>query len=175
MLFTGQMCQMGTVPFTKHFLENFGVNEFIDKGDPTPIWHAVSHGHSEVVKLLLRYGCDAEKAAPDGTTPKMIAELHEDEKIMQLLKDIPDCPENKNEPIHYGRKEKSPLISLSRFYPRFHEEIKNNKAPRHFDQLKISCENVSPSIFCPMEPKWLKQQSMEEYDESLRQKDSCTK
>ena len=117
-LFTGQACRMGNDSLTKDFLENFQARKFIDKGDPTPIWHAVNHGHLEVVKLLLHYNCDAGKAAPDGTTPKMIAELHKEKKILKLLSDIPDSPKNKNESIHSRTEENSSLVPLSNLYPK---------------------------------------------------------
>ncbi len=161
-MFTGQACRMGNDSLTKDFLENFQARKFIDKGDPTPIWHAVNHGHSEVVKLLLRYGCDANKPAPDGTTPKMIAELHDDNATMQMF---PDDPKDlKSDSVQSGSG-KSSLISLSHIYPKFNQRIENNEVPMH--------SNIIPVDFCPIKNNWLPNQSLQQFPDRFRNNGYC--
>jgi hypothetical protein len=44
-----------------------------DKEGKTALYHAAEQGHTDIVKLLLRYDADTSIAAPDGATPLMAA------------------------------------------------------------------------------------------------------
>ena len=53
-----------------------GIVNDINSGTPSPLWQAVSSGHAEIARwLLLNPNINKEKAAPDGTTPLMMAIL----------------------------------------------------------------------------------------------------
>jgi len=68
------------------FLENGADVNFADGKGNTVLWYAVKRKHpDEQIKMLLQFGADPDKANKEGISPRKLAELNRQKKILSLL------------------------------------------------------------------------------------------
>lgn len=152
-------------------MKSFKFEEFIDIGNPSPLWHACNESQFEIVQLLLEKKCKFNTPAPDGTTPFMVASLHGDHKIIGLFAQtsILQADTTMND------KEASLLIPLSRHYPKFNEDIEEDDTVS-LDNNAIEYKELQAHItshFCPMKKNWIEHSKLGLYDASLNCDVNC--
>ncbi len=136
------------------FLLTKNTNEnFINSGNPSPIWHAVNQGHHDVVKALIRNGhCDLTSEAPDGTTIDLLAFLYDDKEMINILKDasLDGIEENQDEKQEF----KSTLLLSSDIFPKFNDDIEEPFSSGVVRKEKIitydELEQQRQQGFCPI-------------------------
>jgi len=68
------------------FLENGADVNFADAKGNTCLWYAVKRKHpDEQIKMLLQFGADPEKENNEGISPRKLAEMNRQRKILSLL------------------------------------------------------------------------------------------
>ena len=156
-------------------LNNYNKSLIINSGIPSPIWHAADQGYSDIVDLLIANGCNVDNAAPDGTSPLMIALLNNDFQTVQKFKNVSQHFENivqeflLEEP--HDDEEDSPIKDISHIYPNFNAEIMANpiSSLKTSNSVKYTwLQGKALPHFCPLKHYDLRNQVISEF-----QSESC--
>ena len=119
--------KLDTIDQPDSFEQTFHHDDFINAGNPSPVWHAADQGHQNIIQILRKYNCNYEAKAPDGTTAKMMAILNGN-KVTQ----------NEENPHH-------DIIKMSQRFPLYKEP----------EDLKMTFSNESCPSYSEIEEKKL--------------------
>lgn len=149
---------LGTMDTPEHLNsieQRSALDDFINSGIPSPVWHAADQGHRDIVHLLKKYNCNYESQAPDGTTPKMLSEL-QNCKITKK-KETPSAD----------------LVQMSLTYPLYKESEDSMVSFSNEFNLKYSeMEEMKLPELCPVKRFNWKNQNMKQI---LNIKSECEK